>query len=376
MSKLCIAVEEDEDITEGIEIFKNTKALEKIKSIIEKKIGPSTPLVLPPYASKHSLIPDSLEYFTQPSNILEDKDNNCNKQNENKVIKQYIFNNSYVYLKILMFAISMSGKYGVYFLKENPTKLNDKIIDKLCFLLFHTELDKTIESYHNKLINPDEDFIIKWVREYSVTEHYEIINDDGENREVIDSDRPSNYSSKQIKYSKISDIIRMDEKYESIKDFSISYGRYDAYSLTAYHDIEYYIDRFIYIILSNRANEIDSNEKIYFDLYPKCFHETDFPFSSKYNKTSDFNIYKYRFKSYESEFLRFIGLLIWDVKHSRKITVDNAVKSVKRWYEQNYGWAGVEISYDNMLNLYRITKRCIDRGRYLIRSNTGRYKEL
>ncbi|MFA6010007.1 MAG: hypothetical protein WC799_08480 [Desulfobacteraceae bacterium] len=362
MKQLCNSLNGKSDNTKPIKKISNSKFFKLIQSIFKGvKFYPS--INLPPIAS---------ESFQQ---IIKPMSQGCNSLDEGDNTLSHTETDSR-YFQILLFAISMQGKNAIHTLRNPKYYLDAQKVDELNNLLFNPDIDNFIELLKNKLIDPYEDYFVEYSREYSYSERFDFVKYNSEGREVIESFRPPVNALSQNHKRKLADIVRMNEIYERIKDFSQECGRYDAYSLTAYHNIEYYVDLFMYNIFSEKVNITNPKNLCTKLLYPKCYHESDM-----FINENTFYIKKGNHLEIDTEIMRFIGLLIWDVNYthtvmkdveSSKKTVAKAIKIVKNWFDKKYGQANItNMTNNNMAKYYRITNQCINQGRYLTRPGDG-----
>lgn len=375
-----------------------TEAIKEIKNYILEKTDFASDL-FPYIPPEQNEIPEFLidlnksEFMSQICNEIQ-----CNSESENNVKKQDPSN--YFYFKVLMLSISAGGYYA-------PN----------IFQIFHKNFESYNKDHLNKILLCNENDWFHYISndicsDYSMlsaTDYKLIKNITSQEYKIILLNRKK---EEDIKYKYLGDFDRKKECFELIKNFSYKYGYYDAYSLTAYHDIEYYLDCFAEIIVSN--NNKKNQYPISSLIYPKCFNMSDYLIFKKnirYKRNNKFyqnelNKFTGRGKTFKDECKRFIGLLIWDVYNSKNIfTVTESILRVEKWLRQKYGLAfsqedeilkeysyleaaiiedemrkkkfgalGIKMEDSSMEKLYGTTNACIKAGEYLYRDkNNGKY---
>ncbi|WP_020585428.1 hypothetical protein [Desulfobacter curvatus] len=220
----------------------------------------------------------------------------------------------------------------------------------------------------------------------------------------------------------IKDLIFSEHKDELnlIQKISLAYGEFDAYSLTTFEDIDFYIDELLELKSSNETSLIREDGS---SLFPKCYHlfmarEFEFEYDNRNLDTtkdlvlkinpcdSEFNIdsFIYRtlrtIKAYQSQgsdllkrmaaeigtpatnrfietywrlpdklsandlFGRFVGLKIWDLKVEHALSRDAAINCFTDWYNDKYPYQEDEIPYDSLTRYYRVAKHAIEDNDY------------
>lgn len=385
-------------------LFENiTDIIKEIKNIITTETENASfffPIPKEPY-----IIPEFyVNLFNSKfmSEVLEQSDENDNRFEMN-INENRMDISKYHNLKVLLFTISMKGKYAKTFMKEYINEFNfwsslhnknkNKIIDDICDLLFNSDLedfinDKNITDLEdfkkiNNITDPNGNYYIKCKVKETFNITYEIVNHNDFNKKISFEKFPKE-PFENTRYKKIADVIRMNKNLELIKEFSYKYNRYDAFSLTTYHDIEYYIDRFVLTI--HRIKKNGKNEYMkkmsYSPLYDKCLHYSDQRrFVSRNDgtkRTEIYNIYDGSKIYHHSEVNRFIGLLIWDVKYAKKCSINKAINIVMKWLDKKYGAYElkedehlIDTSESSMMRAYQTAKYCIDEGAYFIKQDSG-----
>lgn len=372
-----------------------TEAIKEIKSFILEKSDFASDL-FPSIQSKQNETPEFLidlnksEFMSKICN--EDKfktvtENNIKTQDPSK----------YFYFKVLMFSISVGGYYAPYILQN-----------------FHKNFNN-IDELNNWLLANEDDWV--HYKSYDIISKYNNIStteyDFFQNKNSIECKKIllNRKKKEDKKYKYLRDFGLKKKCFELIEKFSQKYGYYDAYSLTAYHNIEYYLDCFSKIIVTNENNK--NQYPISSLIYPKCFNLSEYLIFKK-NKAiysdnkfyqNELNIFTGRGKTFKDECKRLIGLLIWDVyKAEKKLSITNAIIKVEKWLQQKYATSvslendnifkdsyevankkkeerrknkyrnlGIKMESQSMEKLYEIAHESIKKGEYLQRNNKKGY---
>ena len=221
----------------------------------------------------------------------------------------------------------------------------------------------------------------------------------------------------------IKDLIFDERKDELdlIHKVSSEYGEFDAYSLTTFEDIDFYIDELL------ELKSIDEPELIREDgspLFPKCYHvfmarEFELEYENRnLDTTKDlvmkinpcdagFHIEEFVYrtiqtiKEYQSQgpnlfkrmesaieapaisrfietywrlpeklsaydlFGRFVGLKMWDMEQKHAFSTQVAtINHFTAWYDDKYPYAEAEIPYDSLKRYYQTAKHAIENKDY------------